>query len=149
MKPVMQVTLRTATSGDIEFISGLVETTMRSYVEQTWGSFNRKLVEETVSKAVASGTYSVVEMGTEKVGALAVEHDSMHIQLAQIYILPSHQNRGIGTQLIRNVASRATRDGKPLRVRVLAVNPARRLYEREGFVVTSVTPERVFLERPA
>jgi len=29
---------------------------------------------------------------------------------------------------------------------VLAVNPVRRLYEREGFAVTSETPERVLME---
>jgi glyoxylase I family protein len=148
MKPLTQITLRTATSEDVEFIAGLIEATTRSYIEQTWGAFSRKLTEETVSRAVSSGTYSIVELEGEDVGALAVEHESTHIQLAQIYIVPSHQNRGIGTHLVRSVAANASRDGKPLRVRVLAGNPARRLYEREGFVATSVTPERVFLERP-
>jgi GNAT superfamily N-acetyltransferase len=69
--------------------------------------------------------------------------------LTQMYLLPSHQNRGIGTSLIRKLALEAKESGRPLRLRVLSVNPARRLYEREGFRVTSVTPERVFMELPA
>ena len=36
----------------------------------------------------------------------------------------------------------------PVRLRVLAVNPARELYARLGFVVTSSTPERLFMEHP-
>jgi ribosomal protein S18 acetylase RimI-like enzyme len=66
-----------------------------------------------------------------------------------MYILPSHQNRGIGTRLVRELAREAKESGRPLRLRVLSVNPARRLYEREGFQVTSTTPERIFMERPA
>lgn len=64
----------------------------------------------------------------------------------QIYIAPAHQNRGIGTSLIRELAREARGSGKPLRLRLLSVNPARRLYEREGFKVTLVTPERIFME---
>jgi GNAT superfamily N-acetyltransferase len=144
-----QVTLRAATASDIDFIAGLIDKTMRSYVERTWGSFSRERTVRAVREAVAAGTYSIVQCSGEDIGALAVAYEPTYMQLAQIYILPSHQNRGIGTRLVRQVAAQARRNAKPLRVRVLSVNPARRLYEREGFVVTSTTPERVFMERHA
>jgi GNAT superfamily N-acetyltransferase len=143
------ITLRLATREDVIFISRLIEATMRSYVEQTWGSFSRERTRETVEEAIAAKSYSVVQFEDEDIGALAVEREVTHIQLAQIYILPSHQNRGVGTHLIRALVQEAKAAAKPLRVRVLAVNPARRLYEREGFVVTSETLERVFMERHA
>jgi hypothetical protein len=38
-----QVTLRLATSADEAFICRLIEVTMRSYVEQTWGSFSAEV----------------------------------------------------------------------------------------------------------
>jgi GNAT superfamily N-acetyltransferase len=120
---------------------------MRKYVEQTWGSFSPERTRQTVEHAVNASSYSIVQLNGEDIGALAVERESSHIQLAQIYILPSHQNRGVGTELIQKLAQEAQVARKPLRVRVLAVNPARRLYEREGFVVTSETPERIFMER--
>ena len=34
----------------------------------------------------------------------------------------------------------------PLRLRVLAVNPAINLYKREGFVVQTQTKERIYME---
>jgi N-acetylglutamate synthase-like GNAT family acetyltransferase len=147
--PLSPITLRLATDQDVDFISRLIETTMRSYVEQIWGSYSPSRTREAVQESVASNDYSVIESEGERIGALAVEREPTHIQLAQIFIVPSHQNRGVGTHLIRELVREAREAAKPLRIRVLAVNPARRLYEREGFVITSVTPERVFMERHA
>ena len=148
MQP-LPLTLRVATARDIDFISRLIETTMRSYVEQTWGPFSQERTLETVQDAVAAKSYSIVELEGQDIGALAVEYEPTHVQLAQIYIRPPYQNRGVGTQLIRELIQDPKRRGRPVRVRVLAVNPARRLYEREGFEVTSETQERVFMERHA
>ena len=142
------ITLRQAQAGDGEFVYRLVETTMRAYVEQIWGSFNEERSRRAIAQEIASGIYSIIECGAHALGALAVERHSTHIQLTQIYIAPSYQNRGIGTSLIRELAREARESGKPLRLRLLSGNPAQRLYEREGFKVTSVTPERIFMELP-
>lgn len=142
------VRLRAADASDAEFIYRLVEATMRGYVEQIWGSFSEDYNRKNIADSLAAGIYSVIGLDGEDIGALAVERLPTHIQLTQMYVLPSHQNRGIGTSLVRALAREAKASGRPLRLRVLSVNPARRLYEREGFRVTSVTPERVFMELP-
>jgi len=140
------IRLRQATSADAEFIYRLVEKTMRAYVEQIWGSFSEEYNRKNVDETIAAGVYSLIECEGRDIGALAVERGPTHIQLTQMYVLPAHQNRGIGTSLIRQLAREARETGRPLRLRVLSVNPARRLYEREGFKVTAVTAERVFME---
>jgi GNAT superfamily N-acetyltransferase len=140
------IRLRQAKATDAEFIYGLVEATMRVYVEQIWGSFSEEYNRKNIAESIGTGTYSLIEHEGLDIGALAVERHSTHIQLTQIYILPSHQNRGIGTSLVRELVREAKETGRPLRLRVLSVNPARTLYEREGFMVTSVTPERVLME---
>jgi GNAT superfamily N-acetyltransferase len=140
------IRLRQATAADADFIYRVVETTMRGYVERIWGSFSEEYNRKNIAESIGSGIYSLIEHEGLAVGALAVERHATHIQLTQIYILPSHQNRGIGTSLVRELAREAKETGRPLRLRVLSVNPARTLYEREGFKVTSVTPERVFME---
>jgi len=140
------IRLRQATPSDAEFIYRLVEATMRAYVEQIWGSFSEEYNRKNVNECIASGIYLLIQQEGRDIGAIAVERHSTHIQLTQIYILPAHQNRGIGTSLVRELVREAKETGRPLRLRVLSVNPARTLYEREGFKVTSVTPERVFME---
>jgi ribosomal protein S18 acetylase RimI-like enzyme len=54
--------------------------------------------------------------------------------------IDAHQNRGIGTEVIRSVIAEAKRttDGA-FDLSVLKVNPARRLYERLGFGVIEET----------
>ena len=143
----MEIRLREAVAADADFIYRVVETTMRSYVEQVWGAFNEATNRENIAKSIASRIYSIIEVDGGDAGVLAVEREDTHIQLAQLFILPSHQNRGIGTALVRQLIGEARAAGKPLRLRVLSVNPARRLYEREGFRITSTTPERFYMER--
>jgi ribosomal protein S18 acetylase RimI-like enzyme len=142
----MQTTLRTACPADAEFIYRLVDSTMRSYVEQIWGQFNDEYNRKQVADQIAAGIYSIVLVDGNEIGAVAVEREDSHIQLTQLYIHPAHQNRGIGTSLIRGIIAEAKAANKRVRLRVLAVNPARRLYERLGFRVTKQTPERYFME---
>ena len=144
--PRTDIRLREAVAADADFVYRVVETTMRAYVEQVWGSFSEETNRENISKSIASRIYSIIEADGRDIGVFAVEREETHIQLAQSFLLPSHQNRGIGTTLVRALIDEARAAGKPLRLRVLSVNPARRLYEREGFRVTSTTPERYYME---
>ena len=139
--------LRGATVQDAEFVYEVVEATMRRYVEQTWGSFSEEYNRKNIVETIAAGNYSIVEWQGSAAGALSVERYPTHIQLAQLYILPALQNRGIGTLVVRSLIAEGEREAKTVRLRVLAVNPARRLYEREGFAVYDTTPERIYMER--
>jgi GNAT superfamily N-acetyltransferase len=140
------VELRDAKPSDADFIYRVVETTMRDYVVQIWGSFSEEYNRKNIADSLSAGIYFVIQLDGQDIGAIAIERHPDHIQLTQMYILPSHQNRGVGTSLVRELAREARESRRPLRLRVLSVNPARRLYEREGFRVTSVTPERVYME---
>ena len=135
-----------ATVADAEFIYRLIEATMRSYVEQVWGQFSEDYNRKNVAETINAGNYLLILLENEKVGALSVERFPTHIQLSQLFILPAHQRQGIGTSIVRGLITEGRETKKPLRLRVLSVNPARRLYEREGFRVASTTPERVYME---
>ncbi|MGA8275166.1 MAG: GNAT family N-acetyltransferase [Thermoplasmata archaeon] len=54
-------------------------------------------------------------------------------ELISIYLLPEHQRRGIGRELVRRVARSLIEAGfQGMLVRVLSANPARLFYERLG-----------------
>lgn len=71
----------------------------------------------------------IAESENEIVGIAAVSGD----MLEQLYILPGHQGRGIGSALLTWAISSSD---SPLRLRVFQRNePARAFYERRGFAV--------------
>ena len=119
---------------------------MRKYNEKQWGSFDVEANRKAIDERIAAGTLEVIRFAGEDIGVLRVERHDGHIQLDQLFILPSHQNRGIGARIVRELIREAREAKKPLRLRVLEVNPARRFYEREGFRVIATTPGRIHME---
>jgi GNAT superfamily N-acetyltransferase len=140
------VTLTAATDADGEFLYSLTEQTMRAYAEAAWGTWNEQAVREFTDKAAREGSFQLIRENGIAVGAVRVERHPDHIQLDQLYIATRYQRRGLGTGIVRGLMAEARSANKPLRLRVLRVNPARRLYERLGFVVTETTNERYCME---
>lgn len=131
---------------DSDYLYNLCEITMRVYVEEVWGSWNESETRKHLSDALNRGVVeSILENGL-RIGAVSVEKHGSHYQLEQIYIEPSHQNRGLGETVVKKVIAKAVIDSLPVKLRVLRPNPAKRLYERLGFVVSDSTKERYFME---
>jgi len=145
----MHPDLRPALEADFAFIYSVTEAAMRGYVEQTWGPWDPSFQWDNTRKSFHQGTYQIISVQGKAAGLVAVETHDTHLQLEKLYLLPAFQNRGIGTFLVENLIARAASEGKSLRLRVLRVNPARRLYERLGFTVTDMTAERVYMEHRA
>jgi zinc D-Ala-D-Ala carboxypeptidase len=138
--------LRQASAADAEFIYRLVEKTMRGYVEKTWGTFSEEYNRKHIADTIAAGNYSIIRHGADDAGALSVDRHSGFLYLAQLFVLPAHQSKGIGTRIVRALVKEAAYSRKPLRLRVLAVNPAKAFYEREGFHVCATTSERIYMQ---
>ena len=56
------------------------------------------------------------------------------IDLEMIIINPQFQRMGIGTDFIGSLLRRPRKGRRPVRLRVMKVNPARALYQRVGFI---------------
>ncbi len=81
----------------------------------------------------------IIQLDQQQVGCLSVIEENEGLFLAYIALMPDHQGRGIGTQLIKDVLRRGSMKGMPVRLRVLRTNPARALYERLGFTTCETT----------
>ena len=100
---------------------------------------------ETV-RQVSAGRTEIIEFNRVPIGVQLVDRPGTHIQLVQLYIAKEFQRRGFGAELLKRLLVEAGESNLPIRLRVLAVNPAKRLYERLGFVVIESTAERYFME---
>lgn len=133
-----QIALRPATSSDFDFLFDLHRAAMRDYIATTWG-WDENWQREYFQQHFTPEAYQIITVGEQDVGVVAVRRHENELFLSNIEILPEHQNKGIGTAVISRVVQEARQNGWAMTLQVLKVNPARRLYERLGFVVEDET----------
>ena len=119
---------------------------MRDYVEQSYGPWDDADQRQRWQASFDPATHQVIEADGVTAGTLAVVHSADHVFLSLIEVDPDFQGGGIGTSLVRMVMAQAAASAGPARLQVLKVNPARRLYERLGFVIYDVTDTHFLME---
>lgn len=139
--------LRQANADDAPLFYSMIDRTMREFIITTWGTWNEERVQRESYEDSRSPNAQVIQVDDISIGVFVVERCPKHIQLEQIYLLPEYQRMGIGTALLNNLILEASQSKIPVHLRVMAVNPAKRFYERLGFVVTEATTEFLFMEK--
>src|ERR1700730_9592790 len=140
------LTLRRAGAEDADFAFRVLKETMLEYVVSTWGTWHEEESRRETVEQVSSGRTEIIEFNQVPIGVQLVERPGTHIQLVQLYIAKEFQRRGLGTQLLKRLFVEARESSLPIRLWVLPVNPAKRLYERLGVVGIETTAERLFME---
>ncbi|MFF1945105.1 GNAT family N-acetyltransferase [Rhodococcus qingshengii] len=103
----------------------------------------RRVRKRFLDAFVPAHTRVIVADGAD-VGLVAVRPEPDILWLEHFYIAPSHQGRGIGRDILAQIM--ADGHGRPFRLNVLQGSPARRLYERHGFILQREDPVDVYLE---
>jgi len=133
MSQVQQIRSRSATEADYGFLWAVHQATMKEHIERTSGWDDRE--QETWFRGrFDSAEMQVVLYNEERVGSISVDREPERITLTGIEIAPQYQRRGIGTWLVKRLLAEADAARIPVELRVLKGNPAKRLYERLGFV---------------
>jgi ribosomal protein S18 acetylase RimI-like enzyme len=83
----------------------------------------------------------------QAIGLLSVKQNGTEVFISSILILPEHQNKGIGSLIISKITEQAQQQGHSVTLQVLKVNPARRLYERLGFIIEGETDTHFKMRR--
>lgn len=133
-----QISFRHAQDGDTDFLYALHVATMKEYVDQTWGWDNA--VQETMFRNNhVPAEIQIITLNGKDIGMISLEERNEEVFLRTIEIHPIYQRQNLGTTIIRQIINDAIHKMKPVRLRVLRVNPAKRLYERLGFSVIEET----------
>jgi GNAT superfamily N-acetyltransferase len=118
------------------------------YIEQTWG-WDEQWQREYHRKDYDPSRIQIVTLDGVDVGCVEFKRDSEQICLVDMFIRPEFQRQGIGSYLIRRLLAEGRDKGVPVRLGVLKVNPARKLYERLGFRVVGETETHYEMEARA
>ncbi len=143
---LMDYVLRPATAVDREWLWQTKRTCLRPYVEQTWGVWDEDAQRTNFDDSFEPSEVHIITVGDRDAGYISARNDPFEIRLFNIMIAPEFQNHGLGTAVLRQLQEVAHRLFVPVRLRVLRVNPARRLYERIGFKVIEDTATHYRME---
>jgi ribosomal protein S18 acetylase RimI-like enzyme len=141
---VHPIGFRRAVKNDLDFLYALHAATMREYVDRTWG-WDDVSQEAAFRRDHTAAEIQIVTYGGQDVGMLSVEDRDADIFVRAIEIAPEYQGKGIGTAILRKKITDASKRKKPVSLHVLKVNPARRLYDRLGFLVVEETPTHFYM----
>ncbi|MFE7463644.1 GNAT family N-acetyltransferase [Streptomyces sp. NPDC057499] len=139
-------TLRPARPADVETVAELRAVVMRPDLERL-GRYDEHRVRQRLRDGYAPEHTSVVEVGGDFAGCVALRPVEGGLWLEHFYLSPAVQGRGIGTAVLRSLLARADAEGATVRLDVLRGSAARALYERHGFAEERSDPVDVFMVR--
>jgi len=79
----------------------------------------------------------IILLNNKAIGALKLAIFSSSLHIRQFQISPKMQGKGVGSRVLEDVINRGLKLKLPITLNVLLVNPAKDLYLRHGFVITS------------
>lgn len=135
----MNVELHQATANDVKFFWDVFRVSMKDYITQTRGEWNEQREEAQFRNQLDLSAAQVIRSNDLEVGFIMAPIKGGARWIHTICIVPEHQNKGIGAEVVRSIIAEAETQNMPLYLSVLKVNPARRLYERLGFAVIEET----------
>ena len=136
-------TIRPATDADTEFLHAVYaggrseELAPVPWTPQQKADFLRSQSEAQLTyytEHYPRAEYSIVTLDGVDIGRIFLQSGADDLRLMDMGLLPEFRGRGIGTQLLTNVIARAETLDLPVVLHVESFNPAKRLYERFGFV---------------
>lgn len=143
------ITLRPATPDDDAFLLEVYGST-RSELDVLGWSDSQKQAFCSMQFMAQNRSYPkaadnrIIVLNDRPIGRMLVETRDEAVVLIDIALLAQNRSAGIGGELIRGLQEKALAQRKPIRLHVLASNPAIRLYERLGFSISG--GDAVYLE---
>jgi ribosomal protein S18 acetylase RimI-like enzyme len=144
--PIATIRLRAASAADYGFARGVHHAGMRWIAERLSG-WDDAAQDEKFERQFVLPEVRIIALDEQDVGYLQAVEEPDALWLKELHVAAAFQNRGIGTQVLRQLCAEAERMGKPMTVGVVKFNPARALYERAGFRIVGEDAHKFYLRR--
>lgn len=130
----MHYRLIPATPADLPWLEALRRAVYQDLFLATWGRWDEARHLRHCAECWEHGNIYTVELDGERVGMIQLHEYADRLEVGEIQIQPTHQGRGIGSRLLRDIQARAHAQGLKVSLATGLKNlRAVRLYERLGF----------------
>jgi ribosomal protein S18 acetylase RimI-like enzyme len=141
----MSVELRPAVDHDFEYCRGLYFVEIRWIIEEL--NLDRTAQETGFRQQWNPAEVRIIVLDGTDVGWLQAMTQNDELFVAQMFVDGSFQRRGIGTEVVKLLIGEANGLNLAVRLNVVKINPAQRLYERLGFRVTGEDDRKFYMKR--
>ncbi len=142
----MKITLRQALPADYPFALDLYVTTIKP-LATAWMEWVDQDQEAQFASLWRPDDSWMITLNGEDVGWVEFRRTGDEIFLKQLYISPTHQRRGIGSQVMQLLLQERCRAAKTMALFVLKNNPALRFFKRHAFDVVRETSTKFVMRR--
>ncbi len=123
-----------AADNDQRWLDQLRRSVYRDLFIATFGGWEEARHVRHTSECWGTGHISIIEVDGERVGMIQILDQTGSVEIGELQIQPSHQNRGIGSRILSDVVNQAHKRGKRVTLSVALKNErAYEFYRRCGF----------------
>jgi GNAT superfamily N-acetyltransferase len=141
----MQIALRSAVTQDFEYCERLYFAGMKGIIKE----LNLDMAAQAISfrEQWELSQVRIIAADNSDAGWLqsAMRDDGLFV--AQLFVDGPFQRRGIGTEVMNRLIGEAALFNQAVRLAVVKINPALRLYERLGFHTTHEDDRKFYMKR--
>lgn len=138
--------LRYSTNNDYEFLYLLNKITMKKYVEKIWG-WEDDAQQKIFRDKFSTKKHKIIIQNNIDIGNISVSIDNEEMFIEIIEIMPEYQNKGIGSKIINQIINYSkSKELCKVIFQVLIINPAKRLYDKLGFLTINETETHYVME---
>ncbi|MHA7583878.1 GNAT family N-acetyltransferase [Paenibacillus vandeheii] len=141
---MIQITMHQSEKADQEHLAELRALVLYNDLHRL-GRYDEVKVRERFRNTFDPVHTWIIEVEGALVGCIALKPKLEEMLLEHFYIHPDYQGQQIGTQVLDILLKRDDVKGKRVILNVLQGSPARRLYERFGFVLDSEDEVDVYM----
>lgn len=142
---LMPIELRPALEHNFEYCRRLYFVEMRWIIEEL--HLDRTAQETSFRQQWNPTQVRMIALDGTDVGWLQAITQDDGLFVAQMFVDGPFQRRGIGTEVMERLIGEANEFNLAVRLNVVRINPARRLYERLGFRVTHEDDGKFYMKR--
>src|SRR5688500_5151390 len=146
MEPHVKVTRRPALESDTPFARETHHGAYRDVVTRQFGPWDEAKQDTLFARDWVDSQFEILEVDDIPCGYTCIEERAADFHVREIVVHPAHQNRGIGTAVLRETIERARAKGVPVHLGTFVNNRAADLYRRLGFQETGRTDTHILME---
>ncbi len=144
----MLITFSPVEPADADALVDIRIAAMRESLERI-GRFDAVRARERFLAGFEPACTRFVEHEGARVGFVVTKNSTCGLLLEHLYVLPSHQGRGIGAEVLAQVFAQADASACAVRVGALRGSDSNRFYLRHGFVLVEQGEFDNYYQRPA